>query len=71
MNSGTFSVLLRELVSDLMLAEQTGNQVSSVLGQPASGLSALPETRVLLGSWLADTDHRALEDVVSSRRSHQ
>lgn len=57
---GAFSGLLRELVAEFTLTDNAANTTTSLL----RSLCHVDDS-VILGSWLQETDHKAIEDQVS------
>lgn len=58
--SGTYPTLLRELVAEFTLTDNPANTSSSLLRSMCH-----VDDSVILGSWLQETDHKAIEDQVS------
>ena len=58
---GAFGALLRELVAEFTLTDNPANTSTSLL----RSLCHVDDS-VILGSWLQETDHKAIEDQVSS-----
>ena len=58
--SGAFGALLRELVAEFTLTDNPANTSTSLL----RSLCHVDDS-VILGSWLQETDHKAIEDQVS------
>ncbi|CAH2250081.1 HEAT repeat-containing 5B [Pelobates cultripes] len=54
---GNFNVLLRELVSEFTLTDNSSNTTTSLLRSLCHY-----DDSVLLGSWLQETDHKSIED---------
>ncbi|XP_040206730.1 HEAT repeat-containing protein 5B isoform X1 [Rana temporaria] len=54
---GNFSVLLRELVAEFTLTDNSSNTTTSLLRSLCHY-----DDSVLLGSWLQETDHKSIED---------
>ncbi len=63
MATGAFGALLRELVAEFTLTDNPANTSTSLL----RSLCHVDDS-VILGSWLQETDHKAIEDQVSSAR---
>lgn len=57
---GTYTSLLRELVAEFTLTDNPANTTTSLL----RSLCHIDDS-VILGSWLQETDHKAVEDQVS------
>ena len=60
MVSGAFGALLRELVAEFTLTDNPANTTTSLLRSMCH-----VDDSVILGSWLQETDHKAIEDQVS------
>ena len=58
---GAFNALLRELVAEFTLTDNPANTTTSFL----RSLCHVDDS-VILGSWLQETDHKAIEDQVSN-----
>uniref|UniRef100_A0A8C5SWS3 HEAT repeat-containing protein 5B n=1 Tax=Laticauda laticaudata TaxID=8630 RepID=A0A8C5SWS3_LATLA len=58
---GSFNPLLRELVAEFTLTDNSANTTTSLLRSLCHY-----DDSVLLGSWLQETDHKSIEDQVSS-----
>ena len=56
---GAFGALLRELVAEFTLTDNPANTSTSML----RSLCHVDDS-VILGSWLQETDHKAIEDQV-------
>lgn len=56
---GTYTHLLRLLVSEFTLSENPANTTTSQLRSACHA-----DDSVILGSWLQETDHRTIEDQV-------
>ena len=57
--SGAYSALLRELVAEFTLTDNAANTTTSMLRSMCHA-----DDSVILGSWLQETDHKAIEDQV-------
>ena len=57
---GSYTHLLRMLVSEFTLTENLGNTTTSMLRAVCHANDS-----VILGTWLQETDHRTIEDQVS------
>uniref|UniRef100_A0A8C5EVP5 HEAT repeat-containing protein 5B n=1 Tax=Gouania willdenowi TaxID=441366 RepID=A0A8C5EVP5_GOUWI len=57
---GSFNALLRELVAEFTLTENSANTTTSLLRSLCHY-----DDSVLMGSWLQETDHKSIEDQVS------
>ena len=55
----TYTLLLRELVAEFTLTDNPANTTTSLL----RSLCHMDDS-VILGSWLQETDHKAIEDQV-------
>ncbi|GCB77393.1 hypothetical protein scyTo_0017596 [Scyliorhinus torazame] len=62
---GSFNALLRELVAEFTLTDNSANTTTSLLRSLCHC-----DDSVLLGSWLQETDHKSIEDQVSSERAY-
>ena len=60
--SDTYTGLLRELVAEFTLTDNPANTTTSLLRSMCH-----VDDSVILGSWLQETDHKAVEDQVSTR----
>lgn len=60
---GSYTHLLRMLVSEFTLTENPGNTTTSLLRVVCHANDS-----VILGTWLQETDHRTIEDQVSIPR---
>ena len=58
--SGAYGSLLRELVAEFTLTDNPANTTTSLLRS-----MCYVDDSVILGSWLQETDHKAIEDQVS------
>jgi len=56
---GTYTGLLRELVAEFTLTDNPANTTTSLLRAMCH-----VDDSVILGSWLQETDHKAVEDQV-------
>lgn len=56
---GSFNALLRELVAEFTLTDNSANTTTSLLRSLCHY-----DDSVLLGSWLQETDHKSIEDQV-------
>lgn len=56
---GTYTDLLRELVAEFTLTDNPANTTTSLLRAMCH-----VDDSVILGSWLQETDHKAIEDQV-------
>ena len=56
---GAFNALLRELVAEFTLTDNPANTTASLLRSVCHA-----DDSVILGSWLQETDHKAIEDQV-------
>ena len=63
---GSFNTLLRELVAEFTLTDNPANTTTSRLRALCHH-----DDSVILGSWLQETDHKAIEDQVSVRLRDQ
>uniref|UniRef100_A0A8B9L078 HEAT repeat-containing protein 5B n=1 Tax=Astyanax mexicanus TaxID=7994 RepID=A0A8B9L078_ASTMX len=61
---GSFSALLRELVAEFTLTDNSANTTTSLLRSLCHY-----DDSVLMGSWLQETDHKSIEDQVSASGS--
>lgn len=59
--AGSFNALLRELVAEFTLTDNSANTTTSLLRSLCHY-----DDSVLMGSWLQETDHKSIEDQVSS-----
>lgn len=57
---GSYTHLLRMLVSEFTLTDNPGNTTTSLLRAVCHANDS-----VILGTWLQETDHRTIEDQVS------
>lgn len=57
----SYTHLLRMLVSEFTLSENQANTTNSLLRALCHG-----DDSIILGTWLQETDHRTIEDQVSS-----
>lgn len=57
--TGTYTMLLRELVAEFTLTDNPANTTTSLLRSMCH-----VDDSVILGSWLQETDHKAIEDQV-------
>lgn len=57
---GSFNALLRELVAEFTLTDNSANTTTSLLRSLCHY-----DDSVLMGSWLQETDHKSIEDQVS------
>lgn len=57
---GSFNALLRELVAEFTLTDNSANTTTSLLRSLCHC-----DDSVLMGSWLQETDHKCIEDQVS------
>lgn len=57
---GSFNALLRELVAEFTLTDNSANTTTSLLRSLCHY-----DDSVLMGSWLQETDHKCIEDQVS------
>uniref|UniRef100_A0A4W3GFI6 HEAT repeat-containing protein 5B n=1 Tax=Callorhinchus milii TaxID=7868 RepID=A0A4W3GFI6_CALMI len=60
---GSFNALLRELVAEFTLTDNSANTTTSLLRSLCHY-----DDSVLLGSWLQETDHKSIEDQVRNHR---
>ncbi|KAJ8308627.1 hypothetical protein KUTeg_013501 [Tegillarca granosa] len=60
---GTYTVLLRELVAEFTLTDNPANTTTSLLRSMCH-----VDDSVILGSWLQETDHKAIEDQFEPNR---
>lgn len=60
-NIGSYTHLLRMLVSEFTLTDNSGNTTTSLLRAVCHANDS-----VILGTWLQETDHRTIEDQVSA-----
>lgn len=58
---GSFNALLRELVAEFTLTDNSANTTTSLLRSLCHY-----DDSVLLGSWLQETDHKSIEDQVAT-----
>ena len=58
--TGAYTALLRELVAEFTLTDNPANTTTSLLRSMCH-----QDDSVILGSWLQETDHKAIEDQVS------
>lgn len=58
---GSFNALLRELVAEFTLTDNSANTTTSLLRSLCHY-----DDSVLMGSWLQETDHKSIEDQVKS-----
>lgn len=58
-SSGSFNALLRELVAEFTLTDNSANTTTSLLRSLCHY-----DDSVLMGSWLQETDHKSIEDQV-------
>lgn len=58
---GSYTHLLRMLVSEFTLTDNPGNTTTSLLRVVCHANDS-----VILGTWLQETDHRTIEDQVSA-----
>lgn len=58
---GSFNALLRELVAEFTLTDNSANTTTSLLRSLCHY-----DDSVLLGSWLQETDHKSIEDQVAN-----
>lgn len=56
---GSFNALLRELVAEFTLTDNSANTTTSLLRSLCHY-----DDSVLMGSWLQETDHKSIEDQV-------
>lgn len=66
---GSFNALLRELVAEFTLTDNSANTTTSLLRSLCHY-----DDSVLLGSWLQETDHKSIEDQVGKytrKQKHQ
>ena len=56
---GAYGALLRELVAEFTLTDNPANTTTSLLRSMCH-----VDDSVILGSWLQETDHKAIEDQV-------
>ena len=61
---GTYTDLLRELVAEFTLTDNPANTTTSLLRAMCH-----VDDSVILGSWLQETDHKAIEDQVTIGQS--
>lgn len=61
--SGSFNALLRELVAEFTLTDNSANTTTSLLRSLCHY-----DDSVLMGSWLQETDHKSIEDQVSEEK---
>uniref|UniRef100_A0A8C3V9X3 HEAT repeat-containing protein 5B n=1 Tax=Catharus ustulatus TaxID=91951 RepID=A0A8C3V9X3_CATUS len=61
---GSFNALLRELVAEFTLTDNSANTTTSLLRSLCHY-----DDSVLLGSWLQETDHKSIEDQVTKNAS--
>uniref|UniRef100_A0AAR2L3B0 HEAT repeat-containing protein 5B n=1 Tax=Pygocentrus nattereri TaxID=42514 RepID=A0AAR2L3B0_PYGNA len=61
---GNFSALLRELVAEFTLTDNSANTTTSLLRSLCHY-----DDSVLMGSWLQETDHKSIEDQVTASGS--
>lgn len=59
-STDTYTSLLRELVAEFTLTDNPANTTTSLLRAMCH-----VDDSVILGSWLQETDHKAVEDQVS------
>lgn len=59
---GSFNALLRELVAEFTLTDNSANTTTSLLRSLCHY-----DDSVLLGSWLQETDHKSIEDQVTKK----
>lgn len=59
-HAGSYTHLLRMLVSEFTLTDNPGNTTTSLLRVVCHANDS-----VILGTWLQETDHRTIEDQVS------
>lgn len=64
-HAGSYTHLLRLLVSEFTLSENPANTTTSQLR-----VACHADDSVILGSWLQETDHRTIEDQVSTFHKH-
>lgn len=57
--TGSFNALLRELVAEFTLTDNSANTTTSLLRSLCHY-----DDSVLMGSWLQETDHKSIEDQV-------
>lgn len=57
---GSFNALLRELVAEFTLTDNSANTTTSLLRSLCHY-----DDSVLMGSWLQETDHKSIEDQVT------
>lgn len=57
---GNFNALLRELVAEFTLTDNSANTTTSLLRSLCHY-----DDSVLMGSWLQETDHKSIEDQVT------
>uniref|UniRef100_A0A671VI93 HEAT repeat-containing protein 5B n=1 Tax=Sparus aurata TaxID=8175 RepID=A0A671VI93_SPAAU len=62
---GSFNALLRELVAEFTLTDNSANTTTSLLRSLCHY-----DDSVLMGSWLQETDHKSIEDQVSKIKSY-
>lgn len=64
-SSGSFNALLRELVAEFTLTDNSANTTTSLLRSLCHY-----DDSVLMGSWLQETDHKSIEDQVPKMISY-
>lgn len=62
----SFNALLRELVAEFTLTDNSANTTTSLLRSLCHY-----DDSVLLGSWLQETDHKSIEDQVGNHTGNQ
>lgn len=62
---GSFNALLRELVAEFTLTDNSANTTTSLLRSLCHY-----DDSVLLGSWLQETDHKSIEDQVMYKQKN-
>jgi len=63
---GSFNALLRELVAEFTLTDNSANTTTSLLRSLCHY-----DDSVLLGSWLQETDHKSIEDQVIKKQNSE
>ena len=59
-STGSYNALLRELVAEFTLTDNSANTTTSLLRSLCHY-----DDSVLMGSWLQETDHKSIEDQVT------
>ena len=60
-SAGSYNALLRELVAEFTLTDNSANTTTSLLRSLCHY-----DDSVLMGSWLQETDHKSIEDQVKA-----